>query len=399
VEAVATSADGKMVISGDIDGAFYLWESRANKAVRLASPSAQGIYSVLLLRGDNFALSGHASGDLVSWDLRTRTGRIVTHSGSGVTTLALGGDGTRVITGHVDGSIALWDTQELGEPTGPLDSSAVRAAAFTPDGSRAFLLHEDGTHEFVDTSAVIRRNFGSDRNLSRAVALSHDGKRALCGYFDGSLLLWDTTTGEHTELPKEHEIWLTCVAANRTCQIALTGDAQGRLLFWTTGDAKSHVLIDGGVPMISALAVSADGEKAITGFKDMPITLLWVIGKPNELAGHPEGVTAAAISSDGAGAITGDSGGTVLWFDLTTFGGRHIGDGFGSVVALALSEHARLALCAHDSSISLLDVEKGLTVASFVGDSAFLACAVTEVGPRAFAVEESGRIHVLELSQ
>lgn len=398
IEVVAFRPDGAAALTGDLAGELRLWELSKEESVRLHSPSAEGIYSLAFFPEGNYALSGHSNGDLVLWAMDGLQGRIISHCTTGITSLVVSGDGTRVLSGHVDGDVLVWDLQKLVTLSQPYQASSVDVASITPDGAYALLVDADGTHELVDISEGNSRRFAYKRAHAKAAGLSHDGKRALCGYFDGTLLLWDMDTGKASELPKQHEIWVTSVAVNSSCFMALSGDVQGKLILWTLHNNNGHVIIDGGMPVITTLAMSADGEKGITGFRDSPIAILWNIGKPSKLPVHDDGITAAVISLDGQNALTGDKTGTLLYWELATGQSRRICTDMGSIDALAMSEGGRFALCASvDLSLAILELESGKTIASFIGDSLPKACALREQGPTAFVVEQTGKIHILRL--
>jgi WD40 repeat protein len=104
----------------------------------------------------------------------------------------------------------------------------------------------------------------------------------------------------------------------------LAGDAEGAVRFWRlTGPAiaSKAFLLDGHAddPVV-AIAVSADGEWAVTGGWDK-YCYLWNLSSQNpsasplRLSGHGGEVNAIALSPDGRWAATGDEDGLILlWY-------------------------------------------------------------------------------------
>ncbi|HEY9709171.1 MAG TPA: hypothetical protein V6D48_13295, partial [Oculatellaceae cyanobacterium] len=110
---------------------------------------------------------------------------------------------------------------------------------------------------------------------------------------------------------------------------------------------------------VNAVAVTADGKRAISGSVDHTLKR-WNLETGEELFtlnGHSDWVSAVAVTADGKRAIS------------------------GSV----------------NSTLKLWNLETGEVIASFTGESPIFCCAVAPDGVSIVAGEQSGRVHFLRL--
>ena len=152
VVALATTG-GDGVLAGCDDGTCGLWDLRSRQRVRrLKAPGP-----VLCVAGSPLghrALSGHADGVLVLWDLDlgTEIGRMVGH-GDLVRCAALLPDGHRALAGSQFGNLILWDLDSQRElrrfPPAALES--------LPAGELGLVVFADDVHALsADTDGAVR---------------------------------------------------------------------------------------------------------------------------------------------------------------------------------------------------------------------------------------------------
>ena len=151
VALATTGSDG--VLAGCDDGTLWLWDLKSRqRARRLKAPAP-----VLCIAGSPLghrALSGHADGLLVLWDLDlgAEIGRMVGHNDL-VRCAALLPDGHRALAGSQFGNLILWDLDtrhELGRFSPPA-SSSLQA------GQLGLAVFGDDVHALTaDTDATVR---------------------------------------------------------------------------------------------------------------------------------------------------------------------------------------------------------------------------------------------------
>lgn len=128
--------------------------------------------------------------------------------------------------------------------------------------------------------------------------------------------------GEKTRLFHKHETPVTAVALAPDGRSALTGDANGDLLWWDLANGAITHRQRAHVGAVHALAVAGDGMHAVSGGAD-GATRLWDLScgchtVPIASPGVQEEVTAVAFSTDGQFFLAGDAAGHIdVWTTQT----------------------------------------------------------------------------------
>ncbi|MGW3464269.1 protein kinase domain-containing protein, partial [Streptomyces olivaceoviridis] len=107
VSAVAVSADGGLVLSGDHRGSLRVWETAGGRCLRELTSEGPAVVVTVMDAEGRIGLVGRGQGPPEAWDL-TRGERLPLPRGpvaAGVTTVALSGDGSVGATGHADGTL------------------------------------------------------------------------------------------------------------------------------------------------------------------------------------------------------------------------------------------------------------------------------------------------------
>ncbi|WP_007514195.1 WD40 repeat domain-containing serine/threonine protein kinase [Pseudofrankia saprophytica] len=260
VSAVASSADGGLVLSGDRAGGLLLWAPGrgGRRARRTLTKDGEPVTAVAMDTAGTLGLAVRA-GAAEIWDLRRGRRRDLPRfdGDAAVVAVAVSGDGRYVATGSARGVLRVW---------------------------------EASTPRVVNT---MDDHMGAISSL----ALSHDGTMALSASFgglmadgDGTVRAWDV--------------------ARRTCTTTLVGPARGTL----HGRPVRSFPMDIG-------AVSADARCAVVAWWKGPLTVFdarrrIVVSE----AGHRwRSVTSLAVSSAGPTVLTaGDAAVPVQVWDATT---------------------------------------------------------------------------------
>jgi WD40 repeat protein len=201
ITGVAFSADGKRILSGAghwdrgqaKDNTVRLWDIAAGKEVRrFSGPAGNGVLSVAYSPQGRLALSGSVDGILQVWDVETgkEVHRIAT---AAVRQVAISPDGKRGLSGNYDNTMRLWDL-ETGKEIRAFKghNGCVVSVAFSPDGRRAVSGgFEDRTVRLWDleTGKELLKFEGHTREIC-AVAISPDGLYALSSGYDTIIILW-----------------------------------------------------------------------------------------------------------------------------------------------------------------------------------------------------------------
>ena len=224
----------------------------------------------------------------------------------------------------------------LTPPGGPLrqmlvgHSGTVDAVAFLPDGRRGLSGSADNTLRLCDLASgeTLRTLEGHSAGVE-AVALSVDGSRALSGSDDKTLRLWDLETGETLRTLEGHTSSVNAVAVLPDGRRALSGSSDGTLRLWHLATGETLRTLEGHTSWVAAVVLSADGSHALSGSFDQTLRLwdlatgdtlrtlegLWTY---NRSAGYGGMVAAVALSADGGRALSGSIDGRLRLWDLAT---------------------------------------------------------------------------------
>jgi hypothetical protein len=165
-----------------------------------------------------------------------------------------------------------------------------------------------------------------------AVAFSPDGALLASGHVDGNVHLWDMAQGQELPCRLRHEAGVACVAFSPDGGTLASGGLDSNLKLWDVAAARV-------------------GEAR------------------RELHRQPAGVTAMAYVGDGAHLLTGHANRLLRLHDART--GRLVAtlrgpEGLVSLMVLAPDRRC-MAVCSHDRTLRLFDVEKRAQLFSVPG--------------------------------
>src|SRR4028118_785559 len=161
--------------------------------------------------------------------------------------------------------------------------------------------------------------------------------------------------------------------------------------------------LEGHSNSVNAVAVTADGKRAISGSFDKTIKV-WGLTTGKELftlKGHSDSVNAVAVTGDGKRAISGSSDNTIKVWDLTTGKEQFTLKGHSdSVKAVAVTPEGKRAISASwDTTIKVWDLATRNELFTLEGHSNWVnAVAVTEDGKRALSGSWDKTIKVWDLT-
>ncbi|MFE9104630.1 protein kinase domain-containing protein [Actinomadura geliboluensis] len=252
--AMAVSADGKSIASGNTYGQISVWSGG-----RWAGPFEGGPGSML---------------------------NVMAFSPDGRTLATGGGAQTQISTPVVDGKVQLWDAR-TGRMLAVLGDSSQQVAslAFSPDGRTLAAGMGAAVHLF-DTAS--RRDLGVLDNPSgsaTALAFSRDGRTLATGG-NGAVSLWDVRTRQSRGAPiSGHNGQVTSAAFDASGRTLATGGADGTALLW---DVASHRQLGspltGHTKAVTAVAFDA-GDKTLMTTDGAAVLRHWNIAMPANATG------------------------------------------------------------------------------------------------------------------
>jgi WD40 repeat protein len=162
ITALAISHDGRLAISGDLNGNIVLWDTKSWKAIHEFEAHPFSILSLGFGADDRTFFTGSSDSSMKIWD--TQTHQLIHsnfgHTSFGFETVALAADGKLLATGSADKTILLWDYSsgaQQGELIG--HTGTITGIVFFADGKRIATSGLDGTIGVWDATSKTLKGF------------------------------------------------------------------------------------------------------------------------------------------------------------------------------------------------------------------------------------------------
>ncbi|MGY0064969.1 nSTAND1 domain-containing NTPase [Streptomyces sp. LZ34] len=334
VTAVAFSADGRILATGDTDRTVRWWRvadphrpRELGALPRLAGP----VRTVAVSPDGRLVAAGGEDGAVVVWDIGdVRQPRLLARLSAGAgPVVGLGFDpGGRTLATVGHNRIRLWQLSGAQRPRSlaTLDMpAAVTAVAFSRDGRMLATGHTDRTVRLwaVTASGARLRKLSAAVGHSGAVnamAFAPDGRRLATGSSDFKVRLWDVAAPRHVrpvEVLTGHTDAVNAVAFSPDGRTLASGSTDATVRRWAVtvpGPARELGVLSGHTSSVGSLAFSPDGRTLVTGSADQT-TRLWDLPGP-ALTGHSSSVYSVAFSPDGSLLATGSYDRSVRMWSL-----------------------------------------------------------------------------------
>lgn len=291
INALAFSADGRILVSGSKDATVRLWDARNGEYLTM-SPQAKPCWPI-----DALAVS--------------KNGREIAYVTRGKKKSEQ--DYTRAFLWDVHGAQAIEIARkqrlkyEFGIPCFSPDDTAVAFA------ERSILLFDTASGE------LLKPKF--DGGLCSALAFSPNGEMLASDSRSGAIQIWDVATGNRLSTLAGHSQWVGCLSFSPDNRDLVSTSDDGTMRVWRVPHGEATELVDDGQEDTAYhLGFLFDGRRFVTFHKsdyggflqiqlrmNYPATRRW---QPN--AGSY--LTSAALSADGRLLATGDCNGELrVW--------------------------------------------------------------------------------------
>lgn len=285
------------------------------------------IRSVAYLSGGRRVVSGDLHGVIYVWDSltgRTVIGPLQAHRDQ-VSSLAVSPKGRHICSSSLDRTIRIWDAESGAPVVEPMigHDDYVNGVAYSPDGMRIVSCSDDKTVRLWD--ATTGEPLG-DRLIGHtfwvcAVAFSPDGTRITSWSLDRTIRIWDSATRVCLRILR-HETRLVerPRAGFSPDRIHLAfDDRNGAIQIWSFATHQLLNNIKGHADHMLSVAVSPSGRYIASGFPDKSIWI-WDAHTGDTVCAPLSGLTSKAyslaFSPDERSLVSGSGNGTVRIWDL-----------------------------------------------------------------------------------
>jgi tRNA A-37 threonylcarbamoyl transferase component Bud32 len=209
-----------------------------------------------------------------------------------------------------------------------------------------------------------------------AVTFLPGGRSVVSAGADRTLRLWEVSSGVERASFGQTPQAIGCLAVVPATGYILAGQGVS-LRVWDPESRQEVLRLSGHTDAVRAVAVTADGRRALSGGDDRTLRL-WDLTTGREvgrMAGHRATVAGVALTPDGRLALSAGRDGTLRLWDVGR--GREVRSfevPRGAVLAAAFTPDGKAALSAHfDTTLRLWDLESGREMRRFSGHRQMVA--------------------------
>ena len=351
------------------------------------------------------------------WDVET--GKELLSLAIGAPVMAFSPDGKYIATtagsGTGDGSIRLWDAH-TGNPLHTLDARAVQvySVAFSSDGKH--LLSIAPRSQIIwdvqsgRPSTSLKAASKTIPKLTNAV-LSPDEKQILAAGPRNAYVL-DAKTGKELHTLQGHTTVVSSVAFSPDGKRALTGSMDHTAKLWDPAIGKDLITFRGHTEPLYGAVFSPDGKRVLTGSYDHTARI-WDAANGRELhllKGHTDRVTAVAFSPDGKRVLSLSQDRTARLWDAQTGKNLRIlrDQGYARQTVAFSRDYTRILTCSNDATARLWDAQLGaeihilkghkgrVTAAAFAPDGKRVVTGGSDHSARLWDAETGKELHELK---
>jgi WD40 repeat protein len=223
---------------------------------------------------------------------------------------------------------------------------------------------------------VVAKDPGQFASQMRGRLLAHQAKPGVAAFLNDLDVctplprlrpLWPTLKaagGPMLRILEGHTDCVRAVALSADGKRAVSGSGDNTLRVWDLEGNQVPRILEGHTDEVYGVALSADGKRAVSGSRDFTVRVWDLEGNqpPRILEGHTDWVLAMALSADGKRAVSGSRDSTVLVWDLEGNQPSRLLEGHtGSVNAVALSaDGKRVVSGSDDCTVRVWDLEGNL---------------------------------------
>ncbi|HUJ38060.1 MAG TPA: serine/threonine-protein kinase [Hyphomicrobium sp.] len=266
VTGMVYSEDGKWIVTAGEDATLKVWDAAYHTLIRTIELD-DGRATSLALNGTR-ALTGHANGKTVLWDLE-HAAKVVTvqRNEANIWAVTFTGDATRFATASHDWKVTLWDANQPAAPLHVFDGheNAVQALAYSP---QQFLLASGGADKTVrlwDLQTLSeKRTYRGERDFVTAVAFSHSGRALAGGSLDGRIDVWSINSSRRMRSLTGHKGRISDVAFSPGEDLLASASEDGTVRVWDIRRGRILRALSGHTGGATAVAFAPDGQHLVS---------------------------------------------------------------------------------------------------------------------------------------
>jgi len=278
ISGMAYSDDGRWIVTTGRDATLKIWDATYHTLIRTIELD-DGRATALALLGSR-ALTGHATGKVVLWDLE-RADKIasVQRNDASVWAVVFTGGVDRFAVASHDWKIALWDAQQ---PDAPLHvfsehENAVQALDYAP---RRMLLASGSADKTVRLwnlkTLNMKRRYRGNRDFVTAVRFSPNGRMLAGGSLDGRIRVWSALSSRRLRYLIGHKGRIADIAFSPTGYELASASEDGTVRLWDLTKGVALRALPGHSGGATAVAFAPNGQQLASAGEDGTVRL-WAV--------------------------------------------------------------------------------------------------------------------------
>ncbi|MEE2686008.1 MAG: WD40 repeat domain-containing protein [Planctomycetota bacterium] len=299
VLSLAVSADGRRLLSGGRDNSIRVWDVFLPDPLSEQKNHEMAVSAVLV--GPQGAWRATGSVDKTVKLLPPGGGEMISLEGheAAITRLARNADGTMLASADATGQVRVWDSKE-GALMGTFRAHVGPASGlfFHPTEPQLVTSGMDGMIRRWTLPLVAPRLSPAGETVIAVVRLSPDGKVAFVGD-ETSLRALNVEDAAVLRTFEGQQGAVASVMLNKDGTLVASGNAEGTIRFWKTGDGASQGLIQGHAGPVHAVAFHPTEPRGVSAGADGTIRAWGMPAEAQALEGHAAPVATVAVSPNG----------------------------------------------------------------------------------------------------
>jgi serine/threonine protein kinase len=278
VSGMAYTDDGRWIVTAGADATLKVWDAQYHSLIRTIELD-DGRATALALNGTR-ALTGHADGNVVLWDLE-RAQKLATvrrNEASVWDVVFLGGVNRFAVASH-DWKIALWDAKQPSAPQHVFEGhdNAVQTLAYAP---RRMLLASGSADKTVRLwnlqSLNLKRRYRGHRDFVTAVGFSPNGRMLAGGALDGRIRIWSTLSSRRLRSLSGHKGRVADLAFAPDGKLLASASEDGTVRLWDSKRGRTLRALTGHTGGATAVAFAPSG-RYLASAGENGIVRLWAM--------------------------------------------------------------------------------------------------------------------------
>lgn len=240
--------DGQFIYSASADNYVARWNIESGEQDRFAIKFDFPVYSIALLKQNNFLAVGLSSGDLHLFDLTDRVElKFYKQHTKALFCIAENSVKQQFYTADADGNLSIWDSTSFELLLYlPLDAGKIRRIAVDAFGNHFALACQDGTLRIFETSFFneIHTFQGHEGGTTAIVFNPLNENEIFSGGKDAHICLWDWREERLLKSIPAHNFIVYDLKINPSGNLLISGSRDKTVKVWNLSDLSIHQRLD-----------------------------------------------------------------------------------------------------------------------------------------------------------